>query len=209
MTNNFDNEVEILKSRTLIKKVVNHLNLYISVAEERMFGYNTPLYKSTPVKVYMTPEEADNLEEGAKLHLKYTMNGKLDVKVEYMFDEEKQETEVSFDSIPAVFPTPVGVFSFTKNDSVPPLEEDMNLVAYVNSPTDVTESYVENLSVEPTSKTTTIAAISLQNTVKQRGIDFINCLVDFYNLDANDEKNEVAQKSAEFIDDVLALSIGS
>ena len=26
-----------------------------------------------------------------------------------MFDEEKQETEVSFDSIPAVFPTPVGV----------------------------------------------------------------------------------------------------
>ena len=28
----------------------------------------------------MTPEEADNLEEGAKLHLKYTMNGKLDVK---------------------------------------------------------------------------------------------------------------------------------
>ena len=205
MTNNFDNEVEILKSRTLIKKVVNHLNLYISVAEERMFGYNTPLYKSTPVKVYMTPEEADNLEEGVELHLKYTMNGKLDVKVEYMLDEEKQEAEVSFDSIPAVFPTPVGVFSFTKNDSVPPLEEDMNLVAYVNSPTDVTESYVENLSVEPTSKTTTIAAISLQNTVKQRGIDFINCLVDFYNLDANDEKNEVAQKSAEFIDERIGI----
>ncbi|MEQ3392537.1 tyrosine protein kinase, partial [Phocaeicola vulgatus] len=140
-----------------------------------------------------------------KLHLKYTMNGKLDVKVEYMLDEEEQETEVSFDSIPAVFPTPVGVFSFTKNDSVPPLEEDMNLVAYVNSPTDVTESYVENLSVEPTSKTTTIAAISLQNTVKQRGIDFINCLVDFYNLDANDEKNEVAQKSAEFIDERIGI----
>ena len=28
----------------------------------------------------MTPEEADNLEEGVELHLKYTMNGKLDVK---------------------------------------------------------------------------------------------------------------------------------
>ena len=37
------------------------------------------------------------------------MNGKLDVKVEYMLDEEEQETEVSFDSIPAVFPTPVAV----------------------------------------------------------------------------------------------------
>ncbi|MCQ5229229.1 hypothetical protein, partial [Phocaeicola vulgatus] len=69
-----------LKSRTLIKKEVNHLNMYISVSEERMYGYNTPLYKSTPVKVYMTPEEPDNLEQGAKLQLKYTMNGKFDVK---------------------------------------------------------------------------------------------------------------------------------
>ena len=80
MTNNFDNEVEILKSRTLIKKVVNHLNLYISVAEERMFGYNTPLYKSTPVKVYMTPEEADNLEEGAKASSKIHHEWKIGCK---------------------------------------------------------------------------------------------------------------------------------
>lgn len=92
---------------------MNHLNLYISVAEERMFGYNTPLYKSTPVKVYMTPEEADNLEEGAKLHLKYTMNGKLDVKVEYMFDEEKQETEVSL-TVFRLFPHSSRSFQFYK-----------------------------------------------------------------------------------------------
>ena len=61
MTNNFDNEVEILRSRTLIKKVVNDLGLYISISEERTFGYNTPLYKSSPVNVYMTPEEAEKL----------------------------------------------------------------------------------------------------------------------------------------------------
>lgn len=35
MTNNFDNEVEILKSRTLIKKVVTHLGLYITTGEKR------------------------------------------------------------------------------------------------------------------------------------------------------------------------------
>ena len=33
MTNNFDNEVEILRSRTLIKKVVNDLGLYISIPD--------------------------------------------------------------------------------------------------------------------------------------------------------------------------------
>lgn len=72
MTNNFDNEVEILKSRTLIKKVVNDLNLYVRVAEKRAFGYAMPLYKNSPVRIYMTPEEADKLEEPIKLDLTFT-----------------------------------------------------------------------------------------------------------------------------------------
>ena len=65
--------------------------------------------------------------------------------------------------------------------------------------------YGENLSVESTSKTTTIAQMALQNTSRQRAIDFINCLVAFYNQDANDEKNEVAMKSAEFIEDRIQI----
>ena len=60
-------------------------------------------------------------------------------------------------------------------------------------------------SVEATSKTTTIAQINVQNTNKQRGVDFINCLVAFYNRDANDEKNEVAQKTAEFIEERIGI----
>lgn len=54
MTNNFENEVEILKSRTLIKKVITHLGLYISTGEKRLFGYNTALYKTSPLEVYMS-----------------------------------------------------------------------------------------------------------------------------------------------------------
>ena len=34
---------------------------------------------------------------------------------------------------------------------------------------------------------------------------FINCLVAFYNQDANDEKNEVAQKTADFIEDRIGI----
>ena len=42
-TNNFDNEVEILKSKTLVKKVVSDLGLYINHSQSRSFGYNLPL----------------------------------------------------------------------------------------------------------------------------------------------------------------------
>ena len=47
-TNNFDNEIEILQSHTLVKKVVSDLGLYINHGIERTFGYNIPLYKKQP-----------------------------------------------------------------------------------------------------------------------------------------------------------------
>lgn len=205
MTSNFDNEVEVLQSRTLITKVVTDLNLYISTAEKRFFGYSVPLYKSSPVEVHLTAEEAEKLESTVKIDMKYTVEGKLSVKAKYILKEEECEEEKSFDTLPAILPTPVGVFTFTKNDSIPQIEEDIRLVSYIASPTEVAISYANNLSIEPTSKTTTIASIAIQNTNKQRGIDFINSLVANYNQDANNEKNEVALKSAEFIDERIAI----
>lgn len=210
MSNNFDNEVEILKSRTLIRKVITQLGLYTSVSQDRMLGYDIPLYQSSPINVFMSPEEAEKLEAGARLKLSYSPEGKLYVKVRYTLNEEEQETEKTFDKLPAVFPTPAGVFSFTANDSI--LNEwkakesgNIRLAAYVGAPTAVAKSYGENLTVDATSKTTTIAQIAVQNTDRQRAADFINCLVAFYNQDANDEKNEVAQKTADFIEDRIGI----
>lgn len=210
MTNNFDNEVEILKSRTLIKKVVTHLGLYISTGEERFFGYARPLYQTSPVGVYMAPEEAEQLEAGMKLRLTYTQDNRLTVKAEYELNEEEETLEKTFDKLPAVLPTPVGVLSFTVNDSLLNAWRETNtgslqLVSYVNSPTAVAKAYGEDLSVDAASKTTTIAQVAFQNTSRQRAIDFINCLVAYYNQDANDEKNEVAMKSAEFIEDRIRI----
>ena len=70
-TSKFDNEVVILKSHTLIKKVVSDLGLYINHSQKRFFGYSQPLYKDMPVNVYMTPEEADKLTGGVNLDLNY------------------------------------------------------------------------------------------------------------------------------------------
>ena len=205
MTSNFDNEVEILKSRTLIQKVVTRLGLYISTVEDRSFGYDLPLYKSAPVQVYLTPEEAEKLEGGARLKMTYTPEGKLTVKATYTVNQEEQTEEKTFDALPAVLPTPVGVFSFAKNDSVAAPTKEVKLTTYITSPTAVAKAYAGSLSVEPTSKTTTIAKVSLQNSSKQRAVDFINTLVAFYNQDANDEKNEVAQKTADFIEDRITI----
>ena len=204
MTSSFDNEVEILKSRTLIQKVVTRLGLYISTVEDRSFGYDLPLYKNAPIQVYLTPEEAEK-NGGAKLKMTYTPEGKLSVKTLYSLNGTEQSEEKTFDALPAVLPTPVGVFSFTKNDSVPTPAKELKLTTTISSPTAVAKGYAGVLSISPISKTTTIAQIALKESHKQRAVNFINSLVAFYNQDANDEKNEVAQKTADFIEDRIAI----
>ena len=64
-SSSFDNELEIMQSRTLLKKVITDLGLYISTAQRRITGYNIPLYKTSPIQVYMSPEEATELESAS------------------------------------------------------------------------------------------------------------------------------------------------
>ena len=80
MASIFDNEVEVIQSRTLIKKVVNNLSLNINYTEERTFGYPATLYKSSPVKVWMAPEEADRLQGAMQLRVSLTPDSAFSVK---------------------------------------------------------------------------------------------------------------------------------
>lgn len=212
LTNSFDNEVEILKSRTLAKKVVSDLGLYINHSLHRSFGYNVPLYKNSPVQVYMTPEEADKLPSGVQMKMEYAGANNLTVHLKYISkNREEIEHEASFTELPAAYPTEIGVFTFTPDTTIT-IDEPVTLMVSVVSPQVCAESYCRNLSVSPTSKTTTIAAVNLKNTVKQRGVDYIYHLVKVYNQDANDEKNEVAQKTAEFIEErinIINAELGS
>ena len=76
----------------------------------------------------------------------------------------------------------------------------------------VAKGYCNSLSIAPTSKTTSGAVISLKNSSLQRGQDFINQLLEMYNRNTNNDKNEIAQKTAEFIDErigIISKELGS
>ena len=76
----------------------------------------------------------------------------------------------------------------------------------------VARDYCKSLSIAPTSKTTSVAVISLKNSSLQRGQDFINQLLEMYNRNTNNDKNEIAQKTAEFIDErigIISKELGS
>ena len=201
MASIFDNEVEIIQSRTLIKKVVNNLSLNINYTEKRTFGYPVTLYKNSPVKVWMAPEESDRLKGNMQLSVSLTPDSAFSVKAKYLVGEEEMEETRSFDRMPAIMITPVGTVSFTApaDTTLAKVEEPRTINVTISSPTATAASYKSRLSAEATSKTTSIIALNYSDVSVSRGIDFINTLVALYNSDANDDKNEVASRTAEFI----------
>ena len=200
-TQNFDNELEILQSRTLLKKVVTSLDLYINYSLPERFR-DTELYKQSPVKVWVTPEEAERMDY-AEVEMQF-QNGKLHTAT-VLHDGEEWKKDI--DSLPAVFSTPVGVFTFSAADStwqqLQPIPELIQ--ATVLSPNSAAASFRGRLSVAASNKSTTIALLSLTDSEVARGTDFLNKLVDLYNEEGNNDKNEVATKTAEFINERIHL----
>lgn len=89
------------------------------------------------------------------------------------------------------------------NNKKTPFENGSDLLVTIRPPMYVALDYMRRLKVEPTSKKTSIASISLKDEDVRRGIDFLNTLVLCYNDQANVDKNEIALKTEEFINQRL------
>ena len=202
-----DNEVEILQSRILVREAVNDLKLYVEYKKDGKIK-DRLIYKSQRVNVDLDPNSLQALEN-SKLPAKYN---KVVVKVKYeegtysmeglCYNKEGDEVTFSrkFNGLPASFKTPAGTLHFTFNRYMDQEEDDDRaVIATILPPTTVAAMYQDNLSVEPTSKTTSIALITLKDQSAARGEDFLNQLAICYNRQANADKNEIALKTEEFI----------
>lgn len=212
-SNNVDNEIEVLRSKSLAREVVNNLGLFVTYMDEDEFP-SKELYHTSPVLVSLTHQEADKLPGRMEINMILQPTGALGVQITVGEKEYRKQ----FDKLPAVFPTDEGTVAFFANNdtlsAVRPenITKERHITAFINRPFSVSKGYVNSLSIAPTSKTTSVVVISLENTNTRRGKDYINKLLEMYNINANNDKNEVAQKTAEFIDErigIISKELGS
>lgn len=204
-TQSIDNEIEVLRSKTILKEVVNNLELYITYYDEDEFP-KKELYQTSPVIVNLTAQEADKLPGSALLAMKLSPEGVLDVNLKVGLKEYNQR----FEKLPAVLPTDAGTFGFALKDSLSGGQMEghkgeRHIRAVVSRPFGVAKGYQGALSIAPTSKATSVAVVSLMNTNIQRACDFINKLMEMYNRNTNNDKNEVAEKTREFINERIKI----
>ena len=212
-SSNVDNEIEVLRSKSLAREVVNNLGLFVTYMDEDEFP-SKELYHTSPVLVSLTHQEADKLPGRMEINMILQPTGALGVQITVGEKEYRKQ----FDKLPAVFPTDEGTVAFFANNdtlsAVRPenITKERHITAFINRPFSVSKGYVNSLSIAPTSKTTSVVVISLENTNTRRGRDYINKLLEMYNINANNDKNEVAQKTAEFIDErigIISKELGS
>ena len=205
-SSNVDNEIEVLKSKSLAREVVERLNLFVTYKDKDEFPVRE-LYRTSPITVSLTPQEADNLPKPMEVAMILQPSGAMDVQITV----GEKEYQKQFDKLPAVFPTDEGTVAFFANSdtltSVRPdsVTTERHITAFIHRPSAVAKGYTNSLSIAATSKTTSVAVISLNNSSTRRGKDFIDKLLEMYNINANNDKNEVAQKTAEFINERIGI----
>jgi uncharacterized protein involved in exopolysaccharide biosynthesis len=211
-----DAEKEIILSNTLVTNVVKDLKLYTEYRRSK-WGRKTLLYQNNPVEVSLDDAHVAWLD--AELPM-YNHQIKLTITkddegytVEPLLIENKDKTEMpaqTFAQLPAEIKTDAGILTLTENKLTPkqakPFEGGYTLKVTIAPPTKVADAFIARTGFEaPSKKVTNMANVSLTDENAIRGIDYVTHLVEAYNKRANDDKNEEARKTDEFVNARLAM----
>ncbi|MDP9048884.1 MAG: Wzz/FepE/Etk N-terminal domain-containing protein, partial [Bacteroidota bacterium] len=183
-----ENEIEILKSRQLVKQVVDHLRLWTSYRPMDGIKKNE-LYNNTPVNFNLVTSNQPVLNPL-----------KLDVHVlnlnSYSIASGKQAGKHNFGE---VITDDLGSWTIMGTT---------NLKEYVGKTIEITLSnteatiiaYQKALNVALIEKLTSVVEISINDQIPKRGEDFVNNLIYFYNQAGIEQKNNVTKSTLNFID---------
>ena len=195
----FDNELEILKSISLAEGAVRDLKLYVNYYNEGRV-VNVPIYDQTPVLIDLDKEHLDKLEKPVTVNIE-DLGNKYEVKGEYTTPQGKKSFEQQ-GNLPMSIKTPAGTFYLTANPkAIKAKGKAKKVIAHIYNPAIAVRSYVA--SVEALSKTTTIAVLTSNDEIPQRAKDYLKQLVNVYNRQANEDKNVIAVRTEEFINQRL------
>ena len=194
-----DNEMEILSSLSIAQQAVRDLKLYVNYSLEGKVKDHL-IYNSEPISVDLDPSHLEKLNYPISLEINrkgssYTVTGEyLNPKTGVTNSIEKTIT-----SFPTRIDTKTGIITLQSNGDRGLLPEGRALKVTILSPKSVAAKYAGSLSVSQTSKTTTIAELVLKDESPQRAVDYLRQLAICYNRQGNEDKNEIAVRTEEFI----------
>lgn len=210
-----ESEKEVILSNTLVHNVVKDLNLHTEYRLSK-WGKKTQLYQNNPIEVTLDEAHLNWMDEELPLYYhQINLTISKDSKgytVEPTLVEGKDETDLpsqTFATLPATVKTESGNLTLTENKlpakQAKTFEGNYTLEVTITPPTTAANAFIGRTTLEPPSKKVSdILNVTLKTENLMLGIDYVNHLVEAYNQRINDEKNEEARKTDQFVNERLA-----
>lgn len=208
MKSNVDNEVEILKSRTLVESTVKRLGLNVSILKKGKIN-TIDGYKEASFDVrFMNLKSSFYTDRMSFEFVKLTPNT---FKLVTLSSNNKKAPQLLSNKkefrYGETIPTRSGDLVVTKAVVLEELNEDFVESIYIKvSPLDdVVESFLKRIQVTAISKTSSVVGITFIDSKIKRAEDFLNKMIQIYNDDAAADKNFISDNTSKFIANRLVL----
>lgn len=182
-----ENEMEVIRSRTLLNTVIKNLQLYAPVYQDGGFRHQLA-YVSSPVAV--EAQNPDALQSAPK--------------IPFRFNPKNNTVELNGKShaLRQWITLPQGVIRFVPNRQYNNSGEEEFYVSLAPVK-DVASSLLARLDVKASSKQSTILNLTLKDEVPKRGEDILNELIIDYNKALVKDKNVLASNTLAFVEERL------
>jgi tyrosine-protein kinase Etk/Wzc len=183
---NIQDEIEILKSRPLMSRVVRVLNLQTGYSAKGRFK-STELYTGSPIHldIFQLQDSLSNFS----MAIKFIDN------LHFYFNKETNPF-----SLGQVFQNRNGVFRITGDSSFVVGQE---FIIRRRSLAAVSSELAATVNIQPKNPGTGLLTVSIETPTPRMGADIVNQLMEEYSKRSVEVKNVTAQQTLMFIDDRL------
>jgi len=197
-TSSIENEIELLKSRTLIERVVKEL------------GVNVTYYNLGRVKTTETFQSGIPLK--FNFFTKDSVFYKKDTTFSIRFVNDTQftlvnsvEKEVGTYSLGETIASGFGEFMVTPLLGNTKIKEGYELLIKIKSLNKTIDAFQNSIQIQPVNKNASVLKLSLKSNVKEKAQAILDNLVMQYNKDAVEDKSLVAKNTNKFINQRLEI----
>jgi len=196
--NSLDNQIVTLKSKRLVEKVINDLDLNTTYYIEGNV-ITTEAYHSSPIIIKYFSEDSIVEKYPRKYLISPISKSSFILKIEEDNFEKKINLGeiIEYDGIK---------FTITENKSFNKNFEDYKTIQIITKPIDVVAGeYISKLNIDLKGKAKDILSLSIILAESKKSKDFLNNLMFQFNKDGVADKRQVALSTTEFIQNRLEL----
>lgn len=196
---NVDNEVGVLQTRMILKQSLMDLNMHV-VCETKKGLRTIDVYPDFPFNITVNSIQVDTIKRAIEFKMKPLSGNQYQVKGEY--DSEKFETVIT--KFPAIVKTPSIDVYISQNPDLKP-KKDQSFKVTISNPNVMTNKLSKIINIGATSKKTSIINLGLEADNVKKAQDLLTKLIERFNKEALNDKNQEARNTANFVDGRLIV----